>query len=566
MHVRNNMWFKGTINTVRKELLRAGHLPLKLIQNKINSVKNVLYVAKTKSFGLINYPAAQDEISVKQRGWRLPRKRTCSLTFVGFISLFSTIFYFSFSVYQENTFRSNNEKIALARANVTQALESLNQYLELMAVRIASYPDNDKKIAEILNTDYMYLLENKFPSILALTYHPLSNDKLYSRLGIVKKSEITKDFLSTVDPIEHAYVIEKQIEGLGKFKVHISLKQLLSYNFIPADTKTDLHEPNGFSVKINGNNASFQLNRSQPSFFHFLKRNANNIILLVIAAIVFIFFGGCTVYYLIRRHNKAIRLQKDLLIKNQQHLQGLCDEKQELLNKKELSLLSHKMDAKKREELLLLTITRLQSLASDGLSINSLASKLIAQDFTEPKTVLEIARMVDEANLFLKQISSGIPIKKNEAPVDLKESIQSILEAFEEGIAAKGVIVNVDDQLQASIQTDPGMLQIILYGVLKNTLEHYLSKLDIQVILAPESGVLITFSDDGHVPGPYKASERKKNILSLSRQEMLEITQSLGWKINWGELDGGNKTTLWLPNISQDKGKVLTLAEFRKHG
>jgi hypothetical protein len=566
MHVRNNMWYISTINKVLQELQRAGHLPLKLIQNKINSVKNVSYVAKNKFFDLINYPAAIDETSVNRRGWRLPRKRTRSLMFVGFFSLFTTISFFSFTVYQENTFRSNNDMIALARANVTQALESLDQYLELMADRIASYPDNDQKIAEILNTDYLNLFENKFPYILALTYHPLSNDKLYSRLGIVKQSRNTKDFLSSADPMEHIYVIEKQIEGLGEFKVDISLKHLLSSNFIPTDPKTDLNEPNGFSVKINGKNTSFHLNRSQPSFFHFLKRHANNIILLIIAAITFTFFGGCAVYYFIRRHNKVLRLQKLHLTKSQQDLQDSCDEKQDMLHKKELNLLSHKKDAKKREELLLLTISRLQFLACEGLSINSLASKLIAQDFTEPKTVLEIARMVEEANLFLKQISSGIPIKKNEAPVDLKETIQSMLGSFEEGIAAKGVIVNVNDQLQASIQTDLGMLQIILYGVLKNTLECYLGKLDIQISPAPESGVLISFSDDGHVPGPYKVTEKKNNILSLTRQEMLEITQSLGWKINWGELDGRNKTTLWLPNISQAMGKVLTLAEFRKHG
>ncbi len=565
MHFRNSSWVKGSINSARQQLLRIGYLPLKLIQDKINSVKNVSYVAKNESFGVPYHPATHDETSVIRRGWRLPRKRTCSLILVGFFTLFSTICCLSFTVYHENALRSNNDKIDLARAKVSQALESLDRYLELIAKRIAGYPGNDQKIAEILNTDFLNLFEGSFPSILALGYYPLSSGKIYSRLGLAKKSGDSNDSLIAGDPKEHIYVIEKQVDGLGKFKVHISLKDLLSYNFTPVDPKTDMAEPNGFSVNINGKNVSFQLDRPQPSFFHFLKRYANNIILLVIAAIGFTFFGGSVVYYFIRRHNKVLRLQKDCLIKGEQELQQLCAEKQGLLEKKDFSLEGRQKDASKREELLLLIITRLQDLAGEGLSINSVASNLLNQDFVDPKTVCEIARMVDGANMFLNLISTGFPIKKKESQVNLKRIILDVLCAYEDKIELKDVTVLVEDTLQISIQTDPGLLQLVLYSVVKSALENYLSQLTIQISLAPESGFLISFIDNGHIADPI-ILETKKNILSLSRQELLELTQALGWKITWGELDGKNITTLWLPDISRAKGKVFTLAEYRKHG
>lgn len=119
--------------------------------------------------------------------------------------------------------------------------------------------------------------------------------------------------------------------------------------------------------------------------------------------------------------------------------------------------------------------------------------------------------------------------------------------------------------MQKLIQTDAGLLQLVLYNVVKNALESYLSQLIIQIDSAPESGYLISFIDNGHLADPM-ASETKKNILSLSRQEMLELTQVLGWKITWGELDGKNRTILWLPDTSRAKGKIFNMAEFRKHG
>lgn len=566
MHFRKNWWVFGSNTTVRQQLLKIGYLPRKLIQDIIYTVRNTSYVSRNKPIGYPNLQAAYGATSVNRRRWRLPRKRAYSLFLSGFILLISTTCCFSFKIYQENILRANNDKIIVAKTSVNTALASLDAFLDLLAKRIKKHPDDDQKIVEILGADYTNLFEGSFPSIVALGYIPLSKDTMYSRLGVVKQSKNAKDFLNVENPQEHIHVIEKQLDSLGRLKAHISLKHLLSSNFMLADPKTMIAESNSFSAIINGKIVTFQLNSPQPSLFHFLKKYSRNIILLIIAAIGFTVLGGGCVYYLIRRHNKALRMQKDHLIKDKRDLQGLCAEKQELLCMKDMSLASQQKNSKKREELLLITINRLQTLASEGLSINSLALKLIAQDFCDPKTVLEIARMVNEANLTFKQISSGLPIMKDEATVDLKKVLQNTLGAFEEKIVTKGIAVNIQDSLQDSVQLDLVMLQIILYGAIKSILEHYLSQLDIHISPAAESGILISFTDDGHVPGPCKISAAQKNILSLSRQEMLEITQFLGWKINWGEIDGKNTMTLWLPNMTQVKGKVLSLAEFRKHG
>lgn len=565
MYFRNSAWVKGSIRLARKQLLRVGNLPLKLIHDKINSVKNASYVAISRYSGELNYVGATDGDSVNRRGWRLPRKRTCSIALVGFFSLLSALGYLSFTVYKENTIRSSSNRILSAERSVNQAMKSLDQYLDLMATRIASYPENDQKIAEILNMDFLNIFDGAFPAILALSYHPTAANKLYSRLGIAMETKNNTDFLSANDSKEHVFRIEKKIEGLGAFKVHISLKHLLSYNFIKTDSLPDVAEPQGFSVNIGGKNEHFRLDRSQPSFFHFLKRYANNLILLVIAAIGFTFFGGISVYYLIRRHNKILRSQKEDLINGKQELLLLCDEKQTLLEKKDLSLEGLQKDASKREELLLLIITRLQDLACEGLSINSIASRLLNQDSVGPKTTLEIKKMVDEANIFLNQISTGVPIQKKEGQVDLNRVILNVLGAYEDKIATNGVAIFVEDTLQKLIQTDPGLLQIVLYSVVRKVLKSYLSRLEIQIGLAPESGFLISFIDNGHMADPL-ASETKKNILSQSRQEMVELTQALGWKITWGEIEGKNKTTLWLPDTSRAKGKVFNFAGRRKHG
>lgn len=565
MHFRKSSWAKGSIKSTSQQLLMVGYLPLKLIQDKIISVKNASYVAKSRYFGALSYAGIQDETSINRKGWRIPRKRTSSVALIGFFSLLSTLSYFSFTNYKEKTIRFNSDKILLAEESVNQALKSLDQYLELIAKRIANYPGNDQKITEILNMDFLNVFEGSFPAILALSYRPIAEDKFYSRLGIVKESRVSTDFLSTNNPKEHVFLIEKQIEGLGAFTAHISLKHLISNYFIKTDTLPETADPNGFSVNIGGKSEYFKLDRPQPSFFHFLKRYANNLLLLVIAAIGFTFLGGISVYYFIRRHNKILRLQKEELINNQLMLQQLCDEKQELIEKKDLSLEGRKKDASKREELLRLIIARLQDLACEGLSTNAVASNLLNQEYVEPKTVSEIAKMVDRANIFLDQISTGVPIQKKESQVDLKRIMLNILSAYEDKIASNGVTFLVEDKLQKLIQTDAGLLQLVLYNVVKNALESYLSQLIIQIDSAPESGYLISFIDNGHLADPM-ASETKKNILSLSRQEMLELTQVLGWKITWGELDGKNRTILWLPDTSRAKGKIFNMAEFRKHG
>jgi hypothetical protein len=565
MHFRKSSWVKGSIKSTSQQLFRVGYLTLKLINDKINSVKNASYVAKSRYLGALSYAGIQDETSVNRRGWRLPRKRTSSVALIGFFSLLSTLSYFSFTIYKEKTVRFNSDKVLSAENSVNQALKSLDQYLELIAKRIAGYPGNDQKITEILNMDFFNLFEGSFPAILALSYNPIADDKFYSRLGIVKESRISTDFLSANNPKEHVFLIEKQIEGLGAFTVHISLKHLLSNYFIKTDALPETADPQGFSVNIGGKSEYFKLDRPHPSFFNFLKRYANNLLLLVIAAIGFTFFGGISVYYIIRKHNKVLRFQKEELINGQLDLHQLCAEKQELIEKKDLSLEGRKKDASIREELLRLIITRLQDLACEGLSTNSVASNLLNQEYVEPKTVCEIARMVDRANIFLDQISTGVPIKKKEIHVDLKKTMLNILSAYEDKIAFNNVTFLVEDKLQKLIQTDPGLLQLVLYSVVKNALESYLSHLIIQIDSAPESGYIISFIDNGHVADPI-ASEAKKNILSLSRQEMLELTQVLGWKITWGELDGKNRTILWLPDTSLSKGKVFNMAEFRKHG
>lgn len=565
MHFRNSSWVKGSIKTTSRQLLKVGYLPLKLIHNKINSVKSASYEAKSRYFGVLSYAGVPDETSVNRRGWRIPRKRTCGIALIGFLSLLSIFSYFTFMIYKEKTIRFNRDKILLAKKSVNQALKSLDQYIELIAKRIENYPGNDLKITEILNMDFLNLFEDSFPAVLALSYHPISDDKFYSRLGNVKNSRISTDFLSATNPKEHIFRIEKQIEGLGAFTVHISLKHLLSYNFIKTDNLPEIADSQGFSVKIGGKSEYFKLDRPQPSFFHFLKKYASNLFLLVIAAIGFTFFGGISVYYIIRRHNKALRLQKEELINGQLVLQQLCAEKQELIKMKDLSLEGRQKDANKREELLLLIITRLQDLACEGLSISSVASNLLNEEYVEPKTVCEIARMVDRANLFLDQISTGVPIKKKETQINLKMIMLNILSAYEDRIASNDVTVLVEDNLQELIQIDPGLLQLVLYNVVRNALESYLSHLEIQINSAPESGFLISFIDNGHVADPI-VSETKKNILSLSRQEMLELTQVLGWKITWGELDGKNRTILWLPDASRAKGNIFNMAEFRKHG
>ncbi len=565
MYFRKSTWVNGSISLAREQFLRAGHLPVKLIRSKINSLKTVSYIAKSRYFGELNNSGVIDRDSVNSRGWRIPRKRTRSVALFSFFFLLSTLSFFSFTIYKENTLRLNSDKILTAENSVNQALKSLDQYLELIARRLANYPGNDQKITEILNMDFLNLFEGSFPNILALSYHPIDEDKFYTRLGILKESRVSTDFLSANNPKKHVFLIEKKIEGFGAFTVHISLKHLLSIYFIKADTLSETTDTNGFSVNIGGKSEHFKLDRPQPSFFHFLKKYSNNLFLLVIAAIGFTFLGGIWVYYFIRRHNKILRLQKEDLINDRLMLQQLCDEKQELIEKKDLSLEGRKKDASKREELLRLIIARLQDLACEGLSTNAVASNLLNQEYVEPKTVSEIAKMVDRANIFLDQISTGVPIQKKESQVDLKRIMLNTLSAYEDKIASNGVTFLVEDKLQKLIQTDPGLLQLVLYSVVKNALDSYLSHLIVQIDPAPESGFLISFIDNGHLGDPM-ASETKKNILSLSRQEMLELTQLLGWKITWGELDRKNRTILWLPDTSRAKGKIFNMAEFRKHG
>lgn len=555
VHFRNSPWVKSSIKLAHQQLLRAGLVPLRLIQGKINSMKNARFVAANEGV---------DVHAAKTSRWRLPRKRTCSLMLGGLLTIFSSLSYLSYTVYENNLIKSHREKVASAKLNIVEALEALDSYLDLVAVRIGNHADDDNKIIEILKTDYLNLIDGSYPTILSLNYYPISNDKRYSRLGSAKNTQSSREFLSHSDPKQQILSIEKKVQGLGTFRAQISLKQILSNNFIITSAPIITAET-GFSIDVFGREITFLLDRAQPAVSHFILKNASNIVLLVLAAIGFSLFGASFIYYLLRRHNKVVRLQKIEISRKFEVEQKRCEELQTTISKLNRNFECHERSKEKREELLKLTIHRFSQMASSGLEINGSVSKMISEKFADNKAASQIVDIAQDANLILKRISDGLPIRDDQQYVHIKDVIEGILQSFEYKLSSKGISVNLEDNYKKFFLTDSALLMIVLYSLIRNLIRRYLRQIIIEIIPSSQGGVEISFTDNGHATVSDQEAASKKNILSLCETEMLELTNILGWKISYDLDDGKNKTTLWMPDLSAQQKNVVSITEYRKN-
>lgn len=559
-HFQNRPWVISAFNLIRRRLSQIG----------LSEAYAYAYEEVDKKLAtdgqIVDSRSRADtsaRIMVSRKKFSIRRKRIFSYLLVGFTAILSTTAYYSYDTYQTRMINSHTEVIETSKAKLDQALASFGQALSLLGTRLEKQTGNDKQITEILNTDFRTFIEGSFPTVLSLEYR--LDNKIYSRLGPESFKNNLEDSFAGNDSREHIIVVEQKIGNSGVLKARLSLESLISGYFKRKEQLSEVAASEGFTLKIGGAGYTYYLDRPQPSLSGFLIDHADFVLLLILSSLVFMALGASSVYIFIRKHNKTMRAQKEEAFQKYRAAYRACSEHEMNIVKLNTSVLNERISFQYREDLFKSVISGFQQMAAEGHKTNSIVTNFLLQESVENHAVGEILKMTMQANQKLKYIASGYLDESNEKLVNLKGALESSLEAFQQKITCKNIDVAIEDRYNKSVSIDSGALHIVIYNILQCILGKFLSHLKIELDGSNELGVSIVFKDDRHVSVTAQETDVGRDILSLSKQQLSELTMIMGWKVSF-EMEGERtKTTLWLPVNAMVQGNVVSFKEYRKH-
>jgi hypothetical protein len=513
----------------------------------------------------VHYIKMTSRSAGRRKKLQISQKRASIYLLVGLFSIFSAASYYSYQTYKNNSTKSYSEIIAINKEKVSNALEALDKALTLIEKRIQKQSDSPQAISEILNTDFKTIIDGPFPTVLSINLR--QPNKTYSRLGL---EGLTDSLLGTISGSatienEHVFVVEREIVNLGVLIAKISIEGLLSDRFVRKDEILEVPSAEGFTVKLNGVQHTYCLDRVRPTFWGFLEDYSDFFRLLVIASLGFTFFGASSVSYFVRKHNKMLRAQKEDAIQKYKAAYRSCSEQELNLAKQKSITKYERAGFQKREELLKLTIKSLQQMAYEGLKTNPTVINFLVQEAVENNAVAEILKMAFQANQKLKDIASGFPYTNEDSNVNLKEALDDVLAAFTQKTNTQDIGIKIEDQYKRSVTTDLVALSIVLYNLLGGIFSKFVSRLKIEIEGNDEFGVSIRFEDNRHVSEATIEETSGKDILSLSEQQLSDLARVMGWKISFEIEEDLSKTILWLPNEALRQGNVVSFQGYKKH-
>lgn len=362
------------------------------------------------------------------------------------IGLVLSLAYIFFSYVQASKgLQSKNELLLLqTKEATTEALEQLQDYLNLTESRLLKVLHNKAAIPPILSLRAEHFTKNRFPEILTLVFTPVTDPTAsYSKYGkaiLTSNVQGEKEENGVIHLGKGTFKTNKTLHDqnqkpFGKLHVTFSLEHFL-YQYFSENEVNLLPEKhlkpkeNPFSFKLLNLPYVFILKKSSLSFQEFFLDFKLQILSALIFGIALLLSGIALGTFF--KHKILIKYRT----LNQQLREALRTLKKEnaVAYAKSFSsqnLLKLKEKAKKGEILLSNTLqNRYRQMAAQAQSINILTSKLIAEEAGNDKLLKEIHNVSKESTAVLGQLVKGYPAKEIEEDIDIIESINSIKTIF----------------------------------------------------------------------------------------------------------------------------------------
>lgn len=524
------------------------------VKNTVGLVRKVYKLIRFKGVGF-NHVQRQKRIKAIHRKY----------LFIGtpiFFSLFFIITYYSYSLYYEQNLSSRREKIERVQTNVRQAMGAFTDFLDLQASRIEKSDLDGDEIIKILNTNPVSFIDSPLPTIVSLTVKINATGKVYSRLGEIVSSEASPNLKISTDEI---FVnLDREINDVGLIKSKLSLKDLVPQDFREVLSSSPLQGADGFIVDANDSKLFVQLYEPYPTFRSFLYHYGSYVFLLALAMIASLYIGIMFASLSIRRRNKSLRLTNESL---ERKCQAQIERNLELVEENtqfKSRLVSYKKWAAMRELLLTNAITNYRTVSSNCYNTYNIVAHLLQNGFSDHHpAIMDIVNIAKGAHQELLKLSHGHPLTNVQHPVFLRQVVEDLIDGFSQNCQEIGVNISMSGQLQAVLDIDEGSLRVVIYNIMRHILRKYVTQISIS-IEKTETGFQIQFIDNGLETERMTCSE-SKNILSLSREEMIEIAQNMGWRITYVSDDGRCMTILWLPEVQVASANVVSLNDYRQH-
>lgn len=498
-------------------------------------------------------------------GYRLRKKfepKRIRLTVL--LVLFSLCLVFTihaaYHLYQSEELGLQSQLMNEVKSELDQANKAFDQYLELMSYRIQEQSLSDQKILDILKTDTNQFASEPFPYVLSLTYVPsLEGKKTISRLGPVEAPLNTPSSFINEHNDGRTFLIEKKVGTQGLIRAYISLERILPQIVVKANPDTAQEKKLTFTSKVGSQEVTYHLNRSLPSVYGFINRQLGIIFLLCFTAVFFCFIGSALNIYTARRQNKN-------LIGENSHFRNLnnrlekryADREAELIE--ELRQLQQSLSkAEKREGMLLSALESYRQQARHWFSSCGHMMTLLPAMHLQEVISSQLLIFLSQMEAIFKKISSGLPFPQEEEYVRIVDIVKECMLLFEgRNIQFEDITLGIPSE--EAIAVDARTLRVILYNLIRLTLDKFYASESIRVEIRYENGVKISLIDNGCTRQPI-GRKGELNIFELTKSEVAELAQDAGWSLKFISGETKNSCTLFLPGHDLSRGNVVYLSK-----